>query len=100
MKDSGWRFDKIISMTVFVYKTGELNGSNYNKILLRSKAILNFENNDKYCSLWSILAILHPCNNIHSKRVSNYKQYFNELNTDGFDFTNGLNVVMFTNLMS
>ena len=89
MKDSGWRFDKINSMTIYFYKTNELNDSNYIKILLRSNAILNVENNDKYCSLWSILACLHPCSNNHPNRVSNYKQYFNELNIQSFDFTNG-----------
>ena len=89
MKDSGWRFDKINSMTIYFYKTGELNGSNYVKIPFRSNAILNIENNDKYCFFWSILASLHPCNNNHPNRVSNYKQYFNELNIQGFDFTNG-----------
>ena len=35
LKDSGWRFDEIISMTVYFYKTGELNGSNYLKKPLR-----------------------------------------------------------------
>ena len=89
MKDSGWRFDKINSMTVYFYETTEMNGSNYIKIPLRSNAILNVENNDKYCFLWSILAWLHPCNNNHPNRVSNYRQYFNELNIQGFDFTNG-----------
>ena len=29
MKDSGWRFDKINSMTIYFYKTNEMNGSNY-----------------------------------------------------------------------
>ena len=89
MKDYGWRFDKIDSMTVYFYKTSELNGSNYVKIPLRSNAILKIENNDKYCFNWSILASLHPCNNNHPNRVSNYKQYFNELNLNGFDFNNG-----------
>ena len=74
MKDSGWRFDKINSMTVYFYKTGELNNSIYAKIPLRSNASLNIENNDKYCYLWSIIAYLHPCNNNHPNRVSNYKQ--------------------------
>ena len=89
MKDSGWRFDKINSMLVCFYKTNELNGSNYIKIPLRSNAILNIENNDKHCFIWSILNYLHPCNNNHPNRVSNYRQYFNELNIQGFDFTNG-----------
>ena len=39
--------------------------------------------------LWSILAYLHPCNINHPNRVSNEKQYFNELNINGFDFTKG-----------
>ena len=88
MKVSGWRFDKINSMTVYFYKTNEINGSNYVKIPLRSNAILNVENNDKYCFFWSILASLHPYNN-HPNRVSNYRQYFNELNIQDFDFTDG-----------
>ena len=38
--------------------------------------------------LWSILVYLHPCKNNHPNRVSNYRQYFIELNNDRFDFTN------------
>ena len=89
MKDSGWRFDKINSMTIYFYRTGELNGSNYVKILLRSNAILNFENNDKFCFIWSILASLHPWNNNHPNRVSNNKHYFHELKIKGLVFTSG-----------
>ena len=89
MKDSGWRFDKIISMTIYFYQTGIMNGSNYVKIRLRSNAMLNIEINDKYCFIWSILANLHPCNKNHPNRVSTYKQYFDEINTNGFDFNNG-----------
>ena len=89
MKDSGWRFDKLYSMTIYFDETTEMNGSNYIKIPLRTNAILNVENNDEYCFLWSILAWSHPCNNNHPNRVSNYRQYFDELNIQGFDFTNG-----------
>ncbi len=89
MKDSGWRIDKLYSMTIYFYETTEMNGSNYIKIPLRSNAILNIENNDKYCFIWSILASLYPCNNNHPNRVSNYRQYFIELNIQDFDFTNG-----------
>ena len=89
VKDSGWRFDKINSMTIYFYKTNEMNGSNYIKIPLRSNAILNVENIDKYCFLCSIFASLHPCINSHPNRVSNYRQYFNELNIQGFDFSKG-----------
>ena len=91
MKDSGWRYDKITSMTIYFYRTGEINGSNYVKVPLRPNAILNIVNNDKHCFLWSILSYLHPCNNSHPSRVSNFKQYFNELNINEYDFTNGFN---------
>ena len=92
-KDSAWRFDNINSMTIYFYETGELNRSNYVKFPLRSNAMLNLENIDKYCLLWSILAFLHHCNKNQRNRVSNYKQYFNELNINGFDFTNGFNCI-------
>ena len=89
LKESGWIFDKINSMKISFYKSTELNGTSYVKIPLRSNAILNIQNNDKYCFIRSILASLHPCENTHPSRVNNYIQYFNELNFQSFDFTNG-----------
>ena len=88
-KEPGWIFDKINSMKFRFNKTAELNGSSYVKTPLRSNALINNKNRDKYCFLWSFIAYLHPCENDHSNRVSNYNQYFNEKNIDGFDFTNG-----------
>ena len=71
------------------YKTGELNGTSYVKIQLRSNAILNTENSKKYCFIWSILAYLHPCENSHPSRVIKLVTIFNEINFQNFDFTNG-----------
>ena len=89
MKESGWIFDEINSMKLSFYKTTELNGSSNVKIPLRSNSILNIQNNDKYCFIWSILASLYPCENTHPSRVNNYKPYFNEIHFQSFDFTNG-----------
>ena len=89
LKDSGWIFDKINSMKISFYKTTELNATSYVKIPLRTNAILNVQNNDKYCFIWSILASLYPCENNNPSRVNNYVQYFNELNFQNFDCTNG-----------
>ena len=89
LKDSGWIFDKINSMKVSFYKTTEMNVTSYVKIPLRTNALLNVQNNDKYCFIWSILASLHPCQNNYPDRLNNYSQYFNELNFQNFDFTNG-----------
>ena len=79
MKVSGWRFDKNNSMTVYFCKIGKINGQTYVKTLLESNAILNNENNDKYCFLWSVLAYLQPFNKNHPNRVSHYRQYFSKL---------------------
>ena len=89
MIESGWVFDKLVSMTIYFYKTNELNGSSYVKIPLKSQALLNIQNKDKLSFLWSILAHLHPCKNGHPERTSSYVEYFNELNIDEFEFTNG-----------
>ena len=78
VKNFGWRLDKINRMAVYFYKTVELNGSNYVKIPLRSNDNSIIENIEKYCFIWSVLASLHPCNNNHPYRVSNYKQKFDE----------------------
>ena len=48
-KKSGWRFDKINSMTIYFYETVEMSGRSYVKIPLRSAAILNIEKDDKCC---------------------------------------------------
>ena len=37
-------------MKIRFYKTGELIGSSYVKIPLRSNALINTKSNDKYCS--------------------------------------------------
>ena len=47
-KESGWIFDKINSKKISFYKTVELNGISYVKIPLRSSAIVNIKNDDKY----------------------------------------------------
>ena len=88
MRESGWHFQRVNSMTISFYNTGNMDGSSYVKVPLKSSAILKIKNNDKYCFLWSILAYLHPCEN-NSNIVSSYRDHFNELNIEGFDFTNG-----------
>ena len=80
-KDKRWIFDKIISKRT-IFLTGDLFGSRYVKSHLRSNAILKIENKDRFCFLWSTLA----CENDHPSSVRNYRQYFNELSIQSFDF--------------
>ena len=76
-------------MEIRFYKTRELKSSSSAKIHLRSNALINIKNFDKYCFIWSTLASLHLCDNDHPIRVPNYIQHFHELNIECFDFTNG-----------
>ena len=76
-------------MKIRFFKTGELNGSSHVKIPLRSSALIKLKIDDKYCFIRSILAKLHTCENNQPNSVSNYRQYFNQLNIEGFDFGNG-----------
>ena len=67
-------FDKINSFKRNFYRIGELNGSSYVKSPMRSNAILNFQNDDKYCFIWSLLAYFNPMAYSKiglAKRVSN-----------------------------
>ena len=66
-----------------------MNGSSSVEIALRSNATFDIKNNDKYCFLWSILASLQPYDNDNPNGVSSYRQNFDGLNIDGFDFSNG-----------
>ena len=92
LKNCGWRIDKINSMTIYFYKTTEMNSSSYVKIPLRSSTISNIQDDDKFCFIRSIQAHLHPIaisQNGHPTRASIYRHYFDELNVQGFDFSIG-----------
>ena len=78
---------KVIQWRKGFFRTGELNGSSYAKILLRSNTTLNIQK--KHCFLWYILPDLYPCENSHPARVSIYSQYVEEINIQGLDFSNG-----------
>ena len=87
------RFDKINSMTKFFYETIEMNRPSYVRTPLKSLVIINIQNDDKYCFIWSILAHLHPIadsKNGHATRVSIYRKYLFDLSIEGFDFNNGI----------
>ena len=50
------------------------------------KTILNVQNKDNLCFLYSILAQLHPAEE-NAKRVSKYKKYLNTLKYDGIEMS-------------
>ena len=91
MEGSGWNIQGIIHLKKYFHKTNIMNGMTYIKFPLRTNSILNIQNNDTYCFLWSILEDIHPVDN-HPYRVSKYIPYLNELIIANIDFTNGMRV--------
>ena len=53
--------------------------------IVAKKAIVNVQNSDEKCFLWSILAALHPAEK-DAARVTKYKLYEHEFNTSGLKF--------------
>ena len=69
-----------------------MNGRTYVKFPKRTNWILNNQNFDTYCFLWSILACIQPVDNI-PHRVSKDVPYQNELNINYIDFAVGKKVI-------
>lgn len=76
-RGSQWYLNKIYRLELRVNKYVPFRGSSYIKLpkeLAVKKAIINIENNDDKCFLWSILAQLYPVKK-DPQRVSKYRQY-------------------------
>ena len=52
---------------------------------MNKKAVVNIENNDNKCFIWSVLAHLHPAKR-NPNRLYHYKKFEKELNIDGLTF--------------
>ena len=87
---SGWSIDQILKMEVNIAEYVPLSGSSYLPLppkIAKKKAVLNIQNEDQKCFLWSIVASLHPVSRAdHPSRVANYVQYERDLNTEEMDF--------------
>ena len=91
MEGSAWNLQGINHLKIYFHKTNVMNGMTYVKFPIRTNSILNVQNMDTYCFLWSILANIHPVNK-DPQRVSKYIAYKNELNINDIDFTNGMRI--------
>ena len=91
MEGSGWNVQGINHLKIYFHKTNPINGQTYVEFPIRTNAILNIQNNDAYCFLWSILASIHPVKE-DPQSVSKYIPYQNELNITDIDFSNGMKI--------
>ena len=85
---SAWYFKEVTSLEIHIVDYKPIKGSSYiplSDFLMREKAIINMENKDNECFLWSILRYLHPIEK-HETRLTDIRKYENDLNFKGIDF--------------
>ena len=87
IEGSGWKLQGINYLKKYFIKTLALNGRTYVKFLTRTNSILNNQNNDTNCLLWSILASVYPIGK-NPQRVGKNITYQNELKLFNKDFRN------------
>ena len=88
MNDSGWYFKEVSSLEIHMVDYKPIKVSSYiplPNIIMRKKAIINMENKDNKCFLWSILRHLHLIEK-HKTRLTDIRKYENVLNFKGIDF--------------
>ena len=74
-----WTVDKVMNVNLHIVQYQPLKGSSYIPLpakLANKKAIVNVQNHDQKCFMWSILAALHPaCDNPESHKVLRVRTY-------------------------
>ena len=58
-KNGGFRFIQVNSLTIYFFKTAELNGSSYRKTPVGSSVVLKTDNDDEFGFVQSMRAHLH-----------------------------------------
>ena len=74
-KGSGCYFKKVNSLEIHIVEYKPMKGSSFIPLpnfIMRKKAIINMENEDDKCFLWSILRYLHSREK-HSTRINDLK---------------------------
>ncbi len=85
---SGWIIQQIDKIVLHMASYKPILASSYistPKKLAGKHAVINIQNGDNLCFMWSILAALHPQNR-NAQRICKYKQYQRELNMTGLTF--------------
>ena len=88
MNGSGWYFEEVSSLEIHIVDYKPIKGSSYiplPDIIMKKKSIINIQNKDNKCFLWSILRYLHPIQ-MNETRLTDIRKYENDLNFKVIDF--------------
>ena len=87
-QDSGWRFEEVIRLEIHTVDYKPMKGESYILLpdfIMRKKAIINMENKDDKCFLWSVLRYLHPVQK-NASRINDLREHESDLNFKGISF--------------
>ena len=85
---SAWQFKQVDKLEIHTVEYNPTKGSSYIPLpdwISNKKAIVNIQNKDEKCFLWSILRYLHPKER-DEHRLTGLKKYELSLNTKGITF--------------
>ena len=86
-RGSGWVIHRFLRLDLHSHLYDPLRASSYIQLpedIARKHAVVNIQNNDEKCFIWSVLACLHADEVTNNPgAVYHYRPYENELNMDG-----------------
>ena len=86
---SGWRFKKVIKLVLHTTRWEPLYGSSYiplDPYLANKKALINMQNEDEKCFMWSVLRALYPKDTNPQRIDKDLKSKQNTINMDGIRY--------------
>ena len=86
---SGWRFKKVIKLVLHTTRWEPLYGSSYMPLdpyLANKKALINMQNEDEKCFMWSVLRALYPKDTNPQRIDKDLKSKQNTINMDGIRY--------------
>lgn len=86
--DSIWYFKEVLHLEIHTVDYKPMRGSSHIPLpdfIMRKQAIINIQNKDEKCFLWSVLRYLYPADK-NEIRLTDLRQYENDLNFKDIDF--------------
>ena len=88
MRGSNFNIERVSRFVLSVHPYRPLRGSTFvptPEFLAKKHCLVNIQNNDEKCFVWSVLSALYPPTH-HPHRLTNYIDYEHSLNVEGLNF--------------